>query len=171
MQDDERCSVSTSISRTCQTDQETGELRCETLKRLYRHCPGQPPVLVQEEHIQGDSAAPHSSPFGGDGSQNNNLPGPPSMFSWGLQQPGGSRSAPEAQVGMHDPFQMMQQMEQRMEAMMSSMLGGGGLFGGPMLGPPSGRGQPPGMREPSQPPPQASPQAPMPRRPIRIDEA
>ena len=49
--EDERCSVSTSWERRCQTD-DAGALRCETIKRKFRHCPGRPAEELSAEHVE-----------------------------------------------------------------------------------------------------------------------
>ena len=123
-------------------------MRCETLKRKFRHCPGKPPELVHEErvHEEGDQQSS----------------GPPSLFasppSWGHfeRQPSGAFPG-HSDV---DPFQMFQRMEQMM----------GSLFGG-SIGPGPGMQLPPRL-PPSQPPPsqQQSPQQQPPPR-VRIYEA
>ena len=54
--DEENCAISTSIEQRCATD-DSGTLRCETLKRIYRLCPGRPPEEVSVERVEGDAAA------------------------------------------------------------------------------------------------------------------
>ena len=99
-QGDEHCTISQHWERRCQTD-EAGVLRCETLKRMYRHCPGRPPeeISVTKVEDEGEPMAPSfgssppslgghlfGGPFFGRGSDAGHghgtvlLPGPEAMF-------------------------------------------------------------------------------------------
>ena len=163
--EEQQCAISTSWQRSCRTDDETGQLRCETLKRTYRLCPGKPPEIVNEEKVLEDGSSGglgnNRSLFGG---------GPPSLFG-GLPSPWSSappaRTAPAEPFGA-DPFQMMERMEQRMQAMMGSFFGT----------PPSHRQAPPGSQHESMPswsPPPPPPQGAQPPHsasqiPIRVHE-
>ena len=51
MEEEQHCAISTQWQRSCQTDDETGQMRCETLKRTYRLCPGRQPEIVKEERV------------------------------------------------------------------------------------------------------------------------
>lgn len=122
--------------------------------RKYRMCPGQQPVLVQEERVQEEGQneqqlAPSPWPRGG-----------------GLFGRDPQNDAMPSQFGMTDPFLMMQ----RMDAMLGS------IFGGPMYGPPHGswgqsprRQQPPSQEAPPQQAPSQQPMQPPPR--VRVYEA
>ena len=122
MEEEQQCAISTQWQRSCQTDDETGQMRCETLKRTYRLCPGRQPEIVKEERVDedGSGAFPNHGPFGGSGL--------PSLFGGMPSSPWSRDSAPPAHPPpAHpfgpDPFQMMEQMEQRMQAMMGSFFG------------------------------------------------
>ena len=71
---DDGCVLTTDFSRRCQTDPESGKLRCETLRRKWRHCPGRAPELLERTDLETDAsdAAPlHStSPWSSDSSSN-----------------------------------------------------------------------------------------------------
>ena len=129
-------------------------MRCETLKRVFRHCPGQQPVLVQEERIQEEGDGPlSSSPFP-------QLGGPsasPSPWGLGGQHPFDLRGGtPEALPlpGFGDAFAMLHRMEQMMGSLFSD-------------GPPIMR-HPPGAAPPREQIPGASPPQPPPR--VRVHE-
>lgn len=55
----EDCFLSSSWERRCATD-ENGKLRCETLSRQWRHCPGRAPEEVTTERHKEDH--PHHTP-------------------------------------------------------------------------------------------------------------
>ena len=152
MQEGEQCHISTSWSRSCQTD-ENGLLRCETLKRMYRHCPGRAPEIVQEERAEEGAEHQNGSPFGGGGA--------PSLFGRG---PGDAFPSPSP-FGTLDPFHIFQQFEQRMEALM----GMGGLFRPPQLQQPPGWQLPPPPAHPPPHSPSQPPSQPPPR--MRVHEA
>ena len=58
----EQCWLSQSQETRCQTDAE-GQLRCETLKRLWRHCPGKPPEELKTERSDAGPPQIPQSPF------------------------------------------------------------------------------------------------------------
>ena len=134
----QQCHISTSWQTACQTDAE-GQMRCETLKKIWKHCPGKPPELVQEERVQEEGN--ERSPFGSSG--------PPSLFRAPQADPHFGHAMPM------DPFGTFQRMDELM----------GSFFGRPLFVPapgappsqlPPGWSQaPPPRREqlPPQPPP------------------
>jgi hypothetical protein len=66
--DDDGCMRSTQWERRCATD-EAGELKCETLRRVFRHCPGRAPEEVERE-VNPPDGTPGSDrrvPFAADG--------------------------------------------------------------------------------------------------------
>ena len=115
MQDDrarenDGCTLSSSWERRCQTDEE-GKLRCETLKRTWRRCPGRAPEELSSEHLVGDPE----------------MERPPSIFS---PRPGPHESA----GGFGVPggfFGEIDQLTRQMEAMMGAAFGGAFDFGSP----------------------------------------
>ena len=58
--DDDRCSISTSIETRCHTD-ESGAWKCEELRRKFRHCPGRAPEEISVDRAETD--APPRAPF------------------------------------------------------------------------------------------------------------
>ena len=122
MEEEQHCAISTQWQRSCQTDDETGQMRCETLKRTYRLCPGRQPEIVKEERVDedGSGASRTTARLG------QRLP----LFGGMPSSPWSRDSAPPAHPPPAHPsgsFQMMEQMEQRMQAMMGS-------FGMPSFG-------------------------------------
>ena len=67
--DDDRCSISTSVETRCHTD-ENGAWRCEELRRKFRHCPGRAPEEISVERAETDAPPPRApfASFGGEGS-------------------------------------------------------------------------------------------------------
>lgn len=166
--EEEVCSTSTHIERHCQAD-EAGAMRCETIKRMYRHCPGRPPEELSVERTEGDAEAsslfsspwsllglrprahedgrpPHGGfPFGGsrlDGGHPPRGRGPHDGGGFSNDQPGGF-----GQLGGADQLGGFGQLFQQMEAMVDAAFGGGLLHddrGRPVT---PGHGGPP-AREP-----------------------
>ena len=123
------CVLSTQIERRCSTD-DAGVLRCQTLKRVWRHCPGKPPeeLSVDSAENEGTHSPPelpwphHSAPHHGAG------PGFGGFGSLG---------------GFGGGFEhMLSQMQSMMEAF-GGGLGGGGLGGGGFGPMPPGASGPP----------------------------
>ena len=100
---EDACVYSTSIERRCATD-ESGELRCETLKRTFRQLSGQNPEEISAERTQDDGGA-DAQQHGG-------------FFTW--------RRGGELPFG-HDAAGI-EGMMRRADAMMSAMMGGGLLL-------------------------------------------
>ena len=102
------CMVSTSWERRCATDDQ-GKLRCETLQRKWRHCPGRAPEELSSTHSEegADGAQPHV---------------PPALASPWATAPRGPTDG-----GFDHMFRQM-------EAMMGIL--GGGFFGGGLAMPP-----------------------------------
>jgi hypothetical protein len=67
--DDDRCSISTSVETRCHTD-ENGAWKCEELRRKFRHCPGHAPEEISVERAETDAPPPRApfASFGGEGS-------------------------------------------------------------------------------------------------------
>ena len=67
--DDDRCSISTSVETRCHTD-ENGAWKCEELRRKFRHCPGRAPEEISVERAETDAPPPRApfASFGGEGS-------------------------------------------------------------------------------------------------------
>ena len=67
--DDDRCSISTSVETRCHTD-DHGAWRCEELRRKFRHCPGRAPEEISVERAESDAPPPRApfASFGGEGS-------------------------------------------------------------------------------------------------------
>ena len=89
---------------------EDGEMQCERIKRLYRHCPGTHPVLHKEErHVLGaqESQELARRSFGG------------GLHSFGGIGGGGAEGGGGA-AALHDAHAMMREMERFL---------GQGLFG------------------------------------------
>lgn len=113
---DQACSYSTSVERRCATDEE-GRLRCQMLRRTFRHCPGKPAEEVERIEEESDGAAAEwsltPSPFGSGSPFGNGFP-----F-------GGNSSGADAQA--RDPF-----TDPFMDSLLGSFFGNtfGGLLGG-----------------------------------------
>ena len=94
-------------------------MRCETLKRKYRLCPGRAPELVNEERVQ-EEGENNSTPFGSGG--------PPSLFNqspWGFGGNGSLPAPTDDPFRRHgDPFADSFAMFQRMEQLMNGMMRG-----------------------------------------------
>jgi len=87
--DDDKCYFSNSEERRCELGQD-GQMRCEVLKRVWRHCPGKPPeqVKVEQSEMTGDAAegilgdlSPFSSFFNGRDDSSARSHGSLSIFS------------------------------------------------------------------------------------------
>ena len=120
------CYISRSEEHRCQTD-EDGQMRCTTLKRVWRHCPGQPPQELESEHST--TEAPQRS----DAWPESRRPDP-----WG-QRDGQVPSPFAGDRSMGDVFGMFAQMEAQMESLFRGL---GGMGGGMQLRPPVRAPQP-----------------------------
>ena len=162
---DEACSISTSWQRSCQTDAETGQLRCETIKRILKQCPGKPPEeSVERQTGDDDSIFAGSAPprfgslFGGFGG------------SGGSGGGGGWPTAPPPSGGRDIESEIFGSFRV-LESMMGAMQGL--LQGGAWPPHPHARNDPSRDGWQQQPPPQwrlPQPPPPPPRVPVRVDE-
>ena len=141
-------------------------MRCETLKRVYRRCPGMAPEELSSERVVGSEPETElHGPFStfslprlhGRGSGNSN----------GGGGGGGGFGSLDSFGSAHLEFE---RMTRQMEAMMGAMLGGnlGGSWGGGFGGPPMAERRA-GMREapPQNAPPRWRPEG---QSPVHVDE-
>ena len=123
---DQACSYSTSVERRCATDEE-GRLRCQMLRRTFRHCPGKPAEEVERIEESDGTAAERSltpSPFGSGFPFGGGFP-----FGSGFPF-GGNSSGADAQA--HDPARPHGFTDPFMDSLLRSFFGNtfGGLLGG-----------------------------------------
>ena len=110
---DDECYLSSSFTQRCVTD-EDGKLKCEALKRKFRHCPGR-----EREEIERST---HES--------TEDKPGPLSVFGGGQEQ------------GLRHPGPEINGMMSQMDALFNALFFSSGVRGAfpPVLGHPPPHG-------------------------------
>jgi len=132
--DDEMCSITTSVETSCSTD-EDGKMRCETLRRKFRLCPGKPPEEIERTTEQTDGSeqpslgSPHAL-FGGRIFGGGGLGG----FGGGAPEDGrdGQRHSYRFSFGdslLGPEMGMFRQLEDMMRHFDGAFGGGGGIGG------------------------------------------